>query len=93
MKRIAIALCILLMGVVVATRRPSTIAACEDWLDSMECGSYDFTSQVDCKQFESATCDLSDYFECLTDNTRCDEAKSLPDVSAWNTCMSKSKCG
>ncbi len=62
------------------------VQACKDAVASMECGAYDFSTSVDCSVYEEHDCDLSEYFDCLTDNLVCDEKTGVPDLSGWNGC-------
>ena len=68
------------------------VAACEDWLAAMECGDYDFSSSTDCSIYEETECDISEYFTCLTDNTSCDDATGVPDITGWSNCLDKAEC-
>lgn len=69
------------------------VGACEDWVASMECGDYDYSSVVDCSVYEDYNCDVADYFDCLTDNTTCDDATGVADMSGWTECTSLAACG
>ncbi len=68
------------------------VQACEDWLDSMNCGEFDFSKTADCVHFEENPCDLTDYFDCLFDNMVCDEKTGAPDMSGWSACMDYNSC-
>lgn len=68
------------------------VAACEDWLDAVSCGSYDFSTAVDCNLYEETLCDIADYFDCLTDNTSCDDTLGIPDTTGWASCSNLALC-
>ncbi len=68
------------------------VQACEDWLDAVSCGEYDFSTSVDCSVYEYTECDITDYFECLVDNTVCDEKTGVPDMSGWGACTEYASC-
>jgi len=68
------------------------VAACEDWLASMSCGDTDYTTLVSCDAYEETTCDISEYFDCLTENTTCDEDLGVADMSGWTECTSYTTC-
>ena len=68
------------------------VGACEDWVAAMECGDFDITQYIDCAIYEETACDISDYFDCLTDNTTCDEATGMLDMTGWGECVSKAQC-
>lgn len=68
------------------------VAACEDWLDTVSCGTYDFSTNVDCSIYEETDCDIADYFDCLSDNTTCDETLGMPDTQGWTSCSSLALC-
>ena len=62
------------------------VEACEAWLESLTCGVYDFTDTVDCSAYAKEDCDLVPYFECLAENTECDEETGILDMSGWEQC-------
>ena len=68
------------------------VEACDDWLASMACGDTDFSGLIDCGVYEETTCDVSDYFTCLSDNTTCDEDAGIADTTGWADCVSKASC-
>lgn len=68
------------------------VVACEDWIDEMSCGSTDFSALVDCNIYEETSCDIADYFGCLSDNTTCDEATGMTDTMGWASCASLALC-
>lgn len=68
------------------------VGACEDWVAAMQCGEYDYSTVVDCTIYEETTCDISDYFDCLTENTTCDEATGIPDTTGWTSCYDLASC-
>ena len=70
-------------------------AACNDWLEAISCGEYDFTTSIDCSIYAEeayADCDLVEYFDCLTAETVCDEETGVPDMSGWGNCASYATC-
>ncbi len=69
------------------------VSACEDWLASMSCGDTDFSTLVSCDVYQDTTCDVSDYFTCLTDGTTCDEATGVADMTGWADCATLATCG
>lgn len=71
---------------------PDNVGACEDWLTSMECGDYDYSTVVDCNVYKDYACDVSDYFTCLSDNTTCDDATGVADTTGWTECTSLAAC-
>lgn len=50
--------------------------ACLEWIDSLDCGSYDFASAgLDasyCDAYEESECDVSEYFDCLIADSKCE---------------------
>lgn len=89
------ALAIVLFGVFalsIAGCGADNVAACEDWIDSTSCGSTDVSTLIDCNIYEETSCDIADYFDCLTDNTSCDEATSMVDTTGWTSCLSLAQC-
>ncbi len=70
----------------------SNVQACEEWVEAVSCGEYDFSTSVDCSVYEDSACDISDYFDCLTDNTICDEETGVPDMSGWGECTDYASC-
>ena len=68
------------------------VKACNDWLESISCGSTDFSTMVDCSVYDGYNCDVADYFTCLTENTTCDETTGIPDIAGWAGCADKAQC-
>ena len=68
------------------------VESCEAWVDSQSCGEYDFSSALGsgCSYYEDLDCDISGYFDCLTENTSCDG--DLADISGWTSCLSQATC-
>ena len=65
----------------------NNVAACEAFLDSLECAELPGgTPLVDCSTYQEVVCDISDYLDCLTDNTTCTDG--VPDASQWADCAS-----
>lgn len=77
-----------------ACESADNVAACESWLDSMECGTQDFSTLVDCEIYSPDTypCDVSDYFDCLTDEGSCDEDLGIYDAAGWTSCADLASC-
>jgi hypothetical protein len=71
---------------------PDNVQACEDWIDTVSCGDTDFHQYVNCDIYGDTDCDIADYFDCLTDNTTCDETTGTADTSNWSTCATKATC-
>ena len=70
----------------------ANVDSCESWVASMECGTTDFSSLVGCEAYEDYDCDVSDYFNCLSENTTCDEDLGVPDVLGWSECIALAEC-
>ena len=72
---------------------PDNVAACQAYVDkvnTLDCyqgASFAF----DCSMYDQASCDISEYFDCLTSNTKCD-ASGVPDVAGTTECVSKAAC-
>ncbi len=73
-----------------AAGEPDNESACEALLDSLECAPPAGVALIDCASFSSSPCDLSDYFECLADNTTCNGEQL--DASGWTQCMDLAVC-
>ena len=96
MKKVFVAACALAVLGLALSACPSfdNVAACEEWLASMECGDQDFSGLVDCEIYsaDSYPCDVADYFNCLTDNGSCDDALGIYDSSGWVDCTDLAAC-
>ncbi len=68
------------------------VAACDEWLASLQCGDYDFSGVVDCTVYSETACDISGYFDCLTDATDCDEDLGIVDTTGWADCAEEATC-
>lgn len=78
---------------------PDNRASCEAYVEqinSLECfsGSAMLNPQTTCSGYDSTTCDISGYFDCLTDNTECMTVGgvSVPDTSGIASCASLATC-
>lgn len=65
-------------------------AACQDWIDAFSCGDTDISSSVDCSLYADVDCDVSDYFNCLTENTTCE--MGVVDITGWSACYNLATC-
>ncbi len=68
------------------------VEACQDWIAASSCGDTDFSGYLTCSDYESLTCDISGYFDCLTVNTTCDESTGTVDTSGWGSCAEETTC-
>ena len=66
------------------------VGACENWIDAAECGDYDWSQSVDCSLYANLACDIADYFNCLSDNTACNDG--IPDTAGWTACAELATC-
>lgn len=94
MRKVMALLVMMALLVIGVTACPSVdnVAACDDWLASMECGDYDFTAVVDCTVYSETACDISAYFTCLADATDCDEDLGIVDTTGWTDCADEATC-
>jgi hypothetical protein len=69
---------------------PDNVGACKQWLSNISCGSYDFSQFMSCESYRDLSCDITEYFDCLTANTKCNDG--VPDNSGWTGCASKAQC-
>ena len=70
-------------------------AACERWASSISCGQFDPQQTIPCSGYAQQTgCDLSGYFDCLTENFKCSDFGGMktPDASGWTKCTSLATC-
>lgn len=66
------------------------VAACEDFVDAFQCGTSDLGQFVMCDSYATAACDLTAYFDCLTEHTGCNAGN--PDTSGWMQCTDLGTC-
>ena len=68
------------------------VAACNDWKNAVSCTGADLTvlNMLDCSMYDSYACDLSAYFDCLSDNTSCNG--SVLDITGWTNCYNLVAC-
>ena len=66
------------------------VGACENWIEAAECGDYDWSQSVDCGIYANLACDIADYFNCLSENTACNDG--IPDTSGWTACAELATC-
>jgi hypothetical protein len=63
---------VLLLGVACKDPAKRSVAACEEFVSTQECGDFDFAAAFPCDSYSTAECDLTDWFDCLAENTTCD---------------------
>jgi len=89
------------MGLVGCNFGKRNVAACNDWVETMdatfadsECGGTDFGVLLDsgCDIFEESKCDVGEYFVCLEENTECSEEGGEINTEGWSDCVSLSTC-
>jgi hypothetical protein len=66
------------------------VKACNDWKAAVQCSDLSSLNALDCGQYANVACDISAYFDCLTDNTKCNN--DVLDVSGWGACASMVSC-
>ncbi len=66
------------------------VSACEALLDSLECAPPAGVALIDCTSFSASPCDISDYLDCLEDNTACNGEQLDP--SGWSECVDLAVC-
>jgi hypothetical protein len=69
---------------------PDNVGACQAWVDAYDCGGFDIGQSLNCDQYAQVQCDISEYFECLTDNTTC--TMGFPNTSGWTACVDLAMC-
>ena len=62
----------------------NTVQACETFLDNLECAIPD--GALDCSVYTEVACDVTDYLDCLTENSSC--VGDMIDISGWANCIS-----
>jgi hypothetical protein len=70
------------------------VEVCEDWAATVSCGDFDASTAITCSVYERETCDLTEYFTCLTDNLQCDESTdpATANVDGWEDCWDLDDC-
>lgn len=66
------------------------VAACEAWADGVSCGDANVSDYIDCNMYANLSCDVSDYFDCLTDVTMCTDG--VLDNARWPECVELASC-
>jgi hypothetical protein len=66
------------------------VAACNQFVDSVMCGTTDISMYVDCSQYGTTPCDISGYFDCLSSNTQCTDG--VLNNSGWAQCATQAQC-
>jgi hypothetical protein len=67
------------------------VGACKAWIANYDCGGFDIGQSLNCDLYADTACDISDYFDCLSDNTSC--TNGFPDTSGWADCIDLAMCG
>jgi|GEM_PF-5073181 len=70
------------------------VGACESFLDATACGEFNPATSIDCTAYEPARCDISAYFDCLSDEFVCDGSTdpATADTSGWAACEELAVC-
>jgi len=84
------AITMLAFGFLAACGGADNVGACEDWIASLDCGDYDPGSVITCSVYEDYPCDISDYFNCLTEKGTCTDG--VYDASGWAECTDLAQC-
>jgi hypothetical protein len=66
------------------------VAACNNFVDSVMCGTVDAGTYINCSQYEAHPCDISGYFNCLSSHTTC--TNGVLDTSGWAQCATQAQC-
>lgn len=66
------------------------VAACNMFVDAVNCGTVDVSMYLNCDQYAAQPCDISGYFDCLTTNTKCENG--ILNNSGWAQCASLAQC-
>lgn len=97
--KISILLSALLGGACGSESSVDNVESCESFVDSLKCGDSDISKLYPanfCGSFSQTSCDISEYFDCLTANTQCvlDDAilGDHLDNSGTLSCANKAKC-
>jgi hypothetical protein len=62
----------------------NNVEACEAFLDNLDCALPE--GALDCSVYTDVACDVTDYLDCLTENSACNG--DMIDVSGWGNCIS-----
>lgn len=62
------------------------VAACESFVDSIDCAFPGGAPPIDCAIYGESVCDITDYLACLESNTSCNN--DMLDASGWIDCVS-----
>ncbi|MGH1343770.1 MAG: hypothetical protein ACRBN8_19595 [Nannocystales bacterium] len=65
----------------------NNVQACEAFVDSLDCGLPQ--GALDCSSYAGLNCDLTDYLDCLADNSTC--TNGMLDATGWVDCVSLSE--
>lgn len=98
MKGIRYLLGIVAIAAMSACSSADNVGACEGYvsqINSLECfGGAQLDPMTTCSGYESTSCDISEYFDCLTENTQCMDVGgvSVPDTSGTASCAALARC-
>lgn len=69
------------------------VGSCRNFVEKVKCGSVDISSQVNCDAYANTTCDISDYFDCLSTKYVCvDGMYDTSKLSTAGECAAKATC-
>jgi hypothetical protein len=69
------------------------VAACQNFVKKVQCGSTDVSQYVDCSSYANVTCDISAYFTCIQPKFVCQNGMYDPtQLATLSDCASKATC-
>lgn len=77
-------------GITLSVGGLDNVGACNAWVEATKCGSTDIASLVNCDLYKDTDCNISGYFDCLVQNTKCEN--DVLDATGWGSCASKAVC-
>lgn len=76
----------------------ANVAACQNWLDTLEgleCWDAAYDPMIDCQATYggTSTCDISEYFDCVSASYTCENGAVSYDATAFTACADLANCG
>lgn len=72
---------------------PDNVGACQKFVNAVKCGSVDISGTYNCQSFSNTSCDITEYFNCLTSHYVCNNGQyDTAKLSTVNECATKAVC-
>lgn len=92
MKKFMLTIATLVTVVTLAGCGADNVASCNKWKEKVKCGTVSVDA-VNCDAYKNTTCDISAYFDCMSDAYVCKDGQyDTTKLANATSCASKATC-